>query len=244
MSRKRHVGDGAILVATGQMRFGLHWHEENQLAWASSGILTVSSREGTWVLPTSRALWIPGGTEHVTEVGPKATFCCPYFARERGPRHEAPAVVAITPLARELILHLTREPPGSSARGRAETVLLDQLVPVPVSTISVPMPKDPRARDVADAVVADPADDATVAIWARRAGASERTLTRIFPRETGMTFGQWRTRVRLRAALPLLAEGMTVSATARKVGYTTPSAFVAVFRKVTGESPGAYFTSR
>ena len=59
-----------------------------------------------------------------------------------------------------------------------------------------------------------------------------------------MTFGRWRTQVRLRAALPLLAEGVPVAATARRVGYATPSAFVAVFRKVTGESPGAYFTSR
>ncbi len=245
-SQLRSYGDGAIRVAAFQRsgRYDLHRHEVNQLAWASTGTLTVSADDGTWVLPPSRALWIPAGIDHVMEMGRSTTVCCPYFDAARGLRRTTPTVVAISALSRELLLHLAGAEIAVPARRRVETVLLDQLAPVPVTTVGVPMPKDPRALDVARAVIDDPADDATLAQWARRTGTSARTLTRLFPAETGMTFVRWRTQVRLRAVLPLLAEGAPVAVAARKAGYATPSAFVAVFRKVTGESPRAYFTSR
>ncbi|MGI5232906.1 helix-turn-helix domain-containing protein [Actinoallomurus sp. CA-142502] len=246
-SQLRVRGDGAILVAefsSARHRFDTHWHTGHQLAWASSGMLTVSSTGGTWVLPPARALWIPAGVEHAMDADRHTTVCCPYFAADRGPGWTAPTVVAISPLARELILHLAATEPPTAARRRAESVLFDQLAPVPVTTIAVPMPRDPRALDVARAVIENPADDATLDIWARRTGTSTRTLARLFTAETGMPFGRWRTQVRLRAALPLLAEGLPVATAARRVGYTTPSAFVAVFRKATGVPPGAYFTSR
>jgi AraC-like DNA-binding protein len=245
-SRLSVRGDGAILVAefsSARHRFDTHWHPAHQLAWASSGILTVSAGGDTWVLPPARALWIPAGVEHAMDAGRHTFVCCPYFAADRGPGWTVPTVVGISPLARELILHLGAEPPPA-ARRRAESVLFDQLAPVPVTTIAVPMPRDPRALDVARGVIENPADDATLAIWARRTGTSSRTLARLFTAETGMPFGRWRTQVRLRAALPLLAEGLPVASVARRVGYATPSAFVAVFRKATGIPPGAYFAGR
>jgi AraC-like DNA-binding protein len=246
-SQFRSYGDGAILVAAFSAegrRYDAHRHAEHQLAWASSGMLTVSSAAGTWVLPPARALWIPAGTEHAMDADRHTTVCCPYFGEGRGPRWTRPTVVAIGALARELILHLAAAELAPAARRRAECVLLDQLTEVPVTTIAVPMPRDPRALAVARAVVDDPADDATLEMWGRHAGAAVRTLARLFPAETGMTFGRWRTQVRLRAALPLLAAGLPVATVARRVGYATPSAFVAVFRKVTGVPPATYFTSR
>ncbi len=242
----RSYGDGAILVAAFRLdggRFDLHRHRENQLAWASAGVLAVSSADRTWVLPPSLALWVPAGTPHVTDAERNTTVCSPYFGADRGPRWTEPTAVAVTALARELILHLAGTAVAPVARRRAEVVLLDQLTPVPVTTIAVPMPRDPRALRVARAVVADPSDRATLDVWARRSGASPRTLARLFTAETGMTFGRWRTHARLRAALPLLADGLPVSAVARRVGYATPSAFVAVFRQVTGVPPVAYLTT-
>ncbi|MGH3378756.1 MAG: helix-turn-helix domain-containing protein [Actinoallomurus sp.] len=243
----RSYGDGAILVAAFSSqgrRYDRHRHAEHQLAWASSGILTVSSPAGTWVLPSACALWIPAGTVHAMDADRHTTVCCPYFGADRGPRWDRPTVVAISALARELILHLAGADPGPAARRRAENVLLDQLAPVPVTTIAVPMPRDPRALPVAQAVIENPSDDATLETWARRTSTSTRTLARLFTAETGMSFGRWRTHVRLRAALPLLAGGMPVAAAARRVGYATPSAFVAVFRKIVGVTPGVYFTGR
>jgi AraC-like DNA-binding protein len=251
MSRNSQLygyGDGAIVVhepSSDGRRFRAHRHPEHQLAWASRGTLTVAAADRTWVLPPARALWIPAGVEHTMDAGRHTRVCCPYFAAARGPRWDAPTVVAIGPLARELILHLAdAEGPPPAARRRAEAVLFDLLAPVPVTTVAVPMPRDPRALDVARAVAGDPADDATLDIWARRAGTSARTLARLFTAETGMSFGRWRTQARLRAALPLLAEGLPVAVAARRVGYETPSAFVAVFRRATGVTPGTYFTGR
>lgn len=243
----RSYGGGAVLVVAFRAdggRYDWHRHEKNQLAWASSGILTMSTDAGTWVLPTTRALWLPAGTRHVTEPDRHTTLHSLYVGAARGPGWEAPTPVAITSLARELLLYLGTAEPAPAARWRAEDVLFDQLTAVPATAIAVPMPRDPRALDVARAMIADPADPAALETWGRRVGAAARTLARLFVAETGMTFGRWRNQLRLRAALPLLAEGMPVVAVARRVGYLSPSAFVAVFRKATGVTPGAYFTSR
>ncbi|WP_433175872.1 AraC family transcriptional regulator [Actinoallomurus sp. CA-150999] len=247
MSRNSQQGDGTVLVAafdTAGWQFDRHHHEENQLAWAATGVLTVSTEGTAWVLPPTRALWIPAGVEHVTDADRRTTFHSVYLAAERGPRWTEPTPVTITPLARELTLHLARTEIDPAARRRAEDVLLDQLAAVPATTITVPMPGDPRALDLAQALVADPGDPATLGEWGRRVGAGERTLARIFVAETGMTFGRWRTQARLRSALVLLARGTPVAVVARRVGYATPSAFVAVFHRALGVSPGAYFGTR
>ena len=110
-----------------------------------------------------------------------------------------------------------------------------------VATIDVRPPSDPRARDVADALLADPADPRTLQEWGHDVGASSRTLARAFVSDTGLSFGRWRTLVRLQASLPYLAERMPVSSVARRVGYCTTSAFVAAFRAHTGVTPGGYF---
>lgn len=104
------------------------------------------------------------------------------------------------------------------------------------------MPSDPRAARLAKRLVANPSDDTVLRDLAREAGASERTLARLWAAETGLSFGQWRTQVRLRAALPLLAEGKTVERVAERIGYCSASAFAAAFRRAVGVSPGRYFS--
>ena len=105
------------------------------------------------------------------------------------------------------------------------------------------MPRDERAVRIADALAAEPADDRGLAEWGRYAGASARTLTRIFATETGLGFSQWRSRLRLRASLAHLAAGESVSATATRVGFASASAFIAAFNQLTGTTPGAYFAN-
>ncbi len=103
------------------------------------------------------------------------------------------------------------------------------------------VPVDDRARFVADALIADPADGRTLGEWGRAAGASERTLSRRFVEETGLSFTEWRAQARLAAALPHLANGASIASVGRDVGYANPSAFIAAFRRVFGVTPGAYF---
>jgi AraC-like DNA-binding protein/quercetin dioxygenase-like cupin family protein len=238
----------AILLSTFPMesgkRFAWHSHDRHQLAWAADGVLTVIAETHTWVLPPTRALWIPAGVVHETLAAEKATMRTLYLKPELCPiTWPAPQPLAATRLLAELITYLSDVPLAPAERSRAESLLLDLLRPVATTTIEVTMPTDERALDVARGLLADPADGRSLAEWGRTVGASARTLTRAFVGETGIPFRRWRTAVRLRAALPHLASGEPISAVADSVGYQTPSAFVAAFRRETGLTPGAYFHS-
>jgi AraC-like DNA-binding protein len=219
-----------------------HTHEDHQLAWAASGVLVVLTEDATWVLPPTRALWIPVGLRHETGAAGRATMRTLYIRPDLSPRHWiAPTPVAASPLFAELIGYLADESLDAARRDRAEALLADLLTPVPVTTIDVSWPAGQPAREVAAALRRDPADRRTLAEWGRAVGASERTLARAFVAETGTSFGRWRTMLRLQAALPMLARGEAVSRVSVKVGYETPSAFVAAFRRETGVTPAAYF---
>lgn len=224
-------------------RYEWHAHRDHQLAWAPEGMLVVRTEDGAGhVLPPSRALWIPAGTVHETQAAGAAVLRSVYLAPRRCPIAWAvPTPVAVTPLLGELVHHLDDRALGAEERARAEAVLFDLLLPLRVATIDVRLPADPRARDVADALLADPADPRTLHEWGHAAGASSRTLARAFLEETGLSFGRWRTLVRLQASLHHLAKQMPVSLVAPLVGYRTTSAYVAAFRAHTGVTPGRYF---
>jgi len=135
---------------------------------------------------------------------------------------------------------LRRDDPGARRLAR---LLLDQLATLPVEPLQLPMPSDPRARRGAEALRADPGGRGVMARVARAAGASQRTLERLFLEETAMTLGRWRRRMRLVEALRLLAAGEPVTRVALDVGYATPSAFIEAFRRELGRTPGRYFAS-
>ncbi|HEU5215049.1 MAG TPA: helix-turn-helix transcriptional regulator [Gaiellaceae bacterium] len=237
----------AAIVGTFPMPAGTtfewHAHEDHQLAWSPEGVLLVLTKHGgTHILPPSRALWIPAGTVHETRASGAAILRSVYIQPGRCPIDWTAATpVAVSPLLGQLIHHLDERSLGSEERLRAEAVLFDLLVPLRIATIDVRPPTDPRARDVADALLAHPANPRTLQEWGREVGASSRTLARAFLNETGLSFGRWRTLVRLQASLPYLADQMPVTAVAPLVGYRTTSAYVAAFRAHTGVTPGRYF---
>ena len=243
--RTASVGSAVVLVSTFAMParspYNRHVHDEHQLAWAPSGVLSVVTDLRTWVLPPARALWIPAGLSHETRAADTATMRSLYLRSPACPvQWSAPQPVAVQPLLAELINHLASSLDGAQ-RARAEALLFDLLEPVAVTTIDAPLPTDPRARAVAEALLSHPDDTRSLAKWGRAVGASARTLTRAFVADTGIGFERWRTRARLRLALPRLAAGQPISTVARHVGYQTPRAFVAAFRRESGVTPGAYF---
>lgn len=222
--------------------FSEHLHPAHQLAWCSTGLLSVRTGNGMWLLPPSVALWIPAHTCHATGASSAARMRSPYIAPARCPvSWEEPTVVAMPPLLRELIDHLAHPDLEESARARAESVLFDLLRPVPARDIALAWPTDPRARLVADGLHADPADGRPLTAWATLAGASARTLARLFTTETGIGFGRWRERLRVQEAMPLLADGRSVESSALRVGYASASAFIAAFRRTVGLTPGQFF---
>jgi AraC-like DNA-binding protein len=234
---------GRFALARGH-RFAEHVHPTHQLAWAERGVLSISAGDTTWALPPTRALWIPAGVRHTTAAATATAMHSLYLRPARAPEgFDRPTVLAVAPLLAALIGHLGRAELGDAERARAEAVLFDQLVPAPVASVELAVPADERARRVADALLADPADDRGVEAMARYAGTSPRTLHRLFRDATGCGLGEWRTRARVRCALELLATGVPVSVVAARVGYRTPSAFVAAFRNVLGTTPGQVFGS-
>jgi AraC-like DNA-binding protein len=224
-------------------RYRTHTHPTHQLAWARSGVVTIGVADTTWVLPPSRALFVPAGVPHTTAGAPAADLHSLYLRPTRcPPLWPAPTVLAASPMFAALVGHLGGDL-SDDARGRAEAVLFDVLTPAPVASAELTWPRDDRARLVADALATDPADTRDAATWAHAVGTSERTLSRLFVDETGIGFGRWRTRLRVRAALELLAAGTPVAVAGRHVGYRTASAFIAAFRRELGVTPSRCFSS-
>ena len=156
----------------------------------------------------------------------------------------APSVLAVTPLLRELILEALRRKQltrSNESDLRLARVLVDQAKLTPEAPLELTWPKDPRARRVADRVCADLADPLPLELLALGSGASVRTLERLFQSETGHGFERWRQRVRLMEALRLLATGDSVTTTALAVGFRGTSAFIAMFKRILGKTPGTYF---
>jgi AraC-like DNA-binding protein/quercetin dioxygenase-like cupin family protein len=237
--------DAAVLVARYELhrswRWDAHHHDHHQFLWAPDGAVTVQTEDLDWLAPPTIGLWIPAGVVHSAGSGGPFRLYSLYFDPAECPfRWPATTPLAVTPLVRELIVHLDNPDLQVPARERAQAVLYDCLAPLSLATLQIPMPADSRARQVAEGILADPGEGRDLAQWAREVGAGERTLTRVFAAETGMPFSQWRLHVRIRAGMQLLATGTSVGVTARKVGYRTASAFVQAFSRVTGSTPAGW----
>lgn len=212
----------------------------HQLNWTTRGVLGVAVGDRSWVLPPTLALWLPAGTPHRTGATRAAVLRSLYLASDLPDLGDGePVAVAVDPLLTHLAEHLAHDL-DPDARRRAEAVVPDVLRPLPTAPVEVPEPADPRARAVASVLWRDPADPRGLAELAAGSGASRRTLSRLFVADTGLNFERWRTHLRIRAALPLLADGQGVARVAHAVGYSTPSAFLAAFRRVVGTTPGRY----
>lgn len=214
----------------------------NQLVYASRGVMTVESDAGTWVIPPHRALWVPAGADHRIAMHGRVSVRTLYLSDQLDALPQAWLAVSVPALLRELILHAVRICPLDLRRPDHERligVLLDQLTELPHTPLQLPLPTDPIAVAFAHALIDDPS--VPVLDAARQVGASRRTLERRFVAETGLSIGRWRQRQRLVRALELLAAGEPVTSVAAAVGYSTPSAFGAMFREHLGSSPSTYF---
>ncbi|MBO0849377.1 MAG: helix-turn-helix transcriptional regulator [Pseudonocardia sp.] len=217
-----------------------HRHDENQIVYAARGVLSVTTDGGAWIAPATRAIWVPAGTVHEHRAYGETDMHTIGLPRHENPLNlDAPAVLAVGPLLRELIIDYTRDPDDDGAeRLRLRAVLLDQLRHSPREPIRLPTPRDPRLVSACALLAADPADTRSLAAIGAQVGASERTLSRLFADELGMTFPRWRTQLRLHRALILLAEDTPVTAVAHRCGWASASAFIDVYRRTLGHTPG------
>ena len=222
-----------------------HSHDWAQLVYATEGVMRVETEDGIWVVPPQRAVWIPAKVGHAIamsgRVSLRTLYVLPSSASALPTRC---CVVAVSPLLRELILFAIDQSPlrgNVPEHARLVAFLLDQLRVLPVVPLELPMPRDPRALRVAERLRENPGEPVALDTLARAAGASRRTLERLFRRETGISLGRWRQRVRLLHAMRLLARGEPVTSIALEVGYESPSAFIASFAGTFGTTPGRYY---
>ena len=225
----------------------LHHHHRGQLLYARVGIMLVTTNAGRWAVPPQQAVWLPPGVTHEVSmpapVDMRSLYFRPDIAAQLSPDCR---VVEVTALLRELIARLVTYPIDSttaqtSARlNRLLAVLLDELASLGSPPLHLPTPQDPRIRRITDALIADPADQRSLDVWSASAGASSRTLARLFLKETSMGFREWRQRLRLLTALEQIATGQDVSTVALSLGYHSPSAFISMFHRELGETPGRY----
>ncbi|WP_329004691.1 helix-turn-helix transcriptional regulator [Kribbella sp. NBC_00709] len=215
-----------------------HWHDRHQIVYAGRGVLSVTTDAGSWVVPATRAIWVPAGTIHQHRAYGETTLHT--VGLEQNPLGlKAPSALVVSPLLRELILTYTSDEDESAERRRLHAVLLDQLRRSPQRPTYLPTPRDARLVAVCDMLRDDPADARTLTDLGRLVGASERTLSRLCKADLGMTFPQWRTQLRLHEALRLLAEGESVTRVAHQTGWASASAFIDTFRRAFGHTPGS-----
>lgn len=217
-----------------------HHHPHCQLLYASSGVLRVLTDVGAWVVPPQRAVWIPSGIGHGIRTATPVSLRTAYIDPTNAPPvlHDC-RVVKISPLMRELLVAATRLDIGErSPRANAITcLLLDELAKLDAEPLCLPLPQDPRLQRVCTALLDDPGRTEGLEDWALIAGASSRTLARLFRRETGLRFIVWRQQARLAEALVRLERGMPVAQVAHGLGYHSVSAFSIMFRRFFGDPP-------
>lgn len=236
-----------------------HHHPWAQVALSRTGVIRMTAGHGTYLVPPSRALWIPPDVEHAVAVVEDAEIVTLYVHPSARFLHDGDTprspfemwpdcrVLEVSPLLHELVHHLDFEP-GTTAPGERQATLaalvLDELRRAAPVRLGLALPADKRLRTLCEAIIDDPLRHATLQAWAGDVGASARTLARLFRLELGTSFGEWRQQARLAQALALAADGRPINHIAAELGYASASAFSAMVRRTLGTTPRQFLAAQ
>ncbi len=228
---------------------------------SATGVVRLTVEHGTFLVPPSRAVWVPAGVVHSVTVVEEADLLTLYLHQPPGrcgpgvPRAEQPSwqqcrVLEVSDLLRALAMEMDTRPDGCSPglnaaelrrERRIASLVLDELRRARPVRLGVDLPQDKRLRALCEAIYQNPTRHDTLEAWARDSGASARTVARLFRRELGTTFVQWRHQVLLANALSLAARKLPMGAIAAELGYSSASAFTAMVRRSVGAPPSRFF---
>ena len=223
-----------------------HKHFRAQLVFASDGVMRVSTDSATWIVPPQQAVWVPAGVTHSvineSAVAFRTLYLHPRVAAELP---SSCCVLSVTPLLRELILYLVALPndSGCELSKKLMAVIPELLNTLKSEPLQLPLPEDRRLQIITNHLMSDPSDNRSLKEWSELAGASQSTIERLFNRELGMGFLNWRQGLRLLSAIYMLSDDVPVTTIAYELGYTSTSAFIAMFRKRLGQPPRQYMQS-
>lgn len=221
----------------------MHQHRKGQMVMALKGCVVCEVPSGFWMVPPHGGVWIPGGVPHRMDAHADTDVCLLLIEPAATTLPGECCSLTISPMVREMILHLAargESEVGDERWSRLVAVLLDELSGSRTQHLYVPVSAHPAVRRLADRLLADPADRRTASGWAHELAMSERTLTRLIARETGMSFGRWRQQLQIIVSLRLLSSGTAVQSVAETLGYQSVSAFITMFRRTLGKSPTRY----
>lgn len=218
-----------------------HAHDRDQLIYAIRGVMTIEALGSIWTIPSNYSLWIPARVQHSVKMDTQVDMRTLYLMTGvvNAPTDRC-QVRAVSPLLRELIVRAMETPPlydEHGADGRLMQVIVDEIQRQQELPFSVKLPTDRRLVQIAHHMMRSLDESVTIAALGRKAGLSERSIIRRFPEETGLTLHRWRQQARLMRAFALADEGHSIGSIAQKLGYSTPSAFAKMFRKVFGQAP-------
>lgn len=227
------------------MSTGWHSHPRGQLLYATEGVMVVHTDAGSWVVPSNRALWMLTGLRHTVTMSGDVLMRTAYIDTAKIPTLPAQScVINVSPLLRELLVAAVDIPPGELPEGRNARLidlLIDEIRESPSLPLHLPMPSDERLRSLCNQLIANPSDASSAVHCAASIHVAERTLHRLFARETGMSFAQWREQARLIHALRRIANGDRIIEVALDCGYSSHSAFAAMFRRHFGVAPSSFY---
>jgi AraC-like DNA-binding protein len=235
-TRGRLYPDGSVIAP--------HFHDRGQLLYGSTGVVLVATNEGAWMMPPQRGMWIPAGTVHDSRMLGDVAMQSLYVVPEAAPgMPDKCQVLAISPLMRSLLAEAVQVPVEYDEAGRDGALIgliLQEMQRLPPLPLSLPLPGEDALAKRCRAFLAAPDPHATIEEWSIGLGLSRRSFTRLFRRQTGLSFVEWRQQACIMAALPPLAAGVPVTSVALDLGYENPAAFTAMFRRMLGASPRSY----
>ncbi len=222
-----------------------HQHARGQLIYAYSGAILVMTHQGSWVVPPLRAVWIPPYTQHSMQAIGLVELRTVYIqAKAAQNLPNSCCVISVTLLLRELIVAIVKMPlyyDRERRDGLVVKLFLQEIKPLKIVPLHLPLPTDIRLLKICQDILSNPAHNNSLEAWGKLVGASKRTLIRLFPKCTGLTYNQWNQQAKLILAIQLIAKKHPITQIAFQLGYESPSAFSAMFRKTLGLPPSAYF---
>lgn len=221
-----------------------HQHSEGQLLFAISGVLAVTTGQGCWVVPSNYGLWIPPNVPHWTRTIGASKIRTLYIGADSLPRlHGDCTLIEVSSLLKELIVAALeiKDNGGQSGRNaKLIDLLMEELVTAPVSSVYLPSPNTERLKELCREIFRNGTLNWGLAESASYLNVNVKTIQRWFTSDMGMSFGAWRKQARLLVALEQLALGKNVLEVSLEAGYSSPSAFSAMFRKEFNVPPSAF----
>ncbi len=220
-----------------------HWHARAQFIFAVEGTMTVRATRRVWIVPTSRALWVPARTVHEIEMAGVVEMRSLYIDDAVAGMPSSCVVLEVTPLLRELVVRAAALPldyDEAGDDGLLMRLLLAEIRGLPRCALELPLPASADLAALCERILADLATRRPCGVDARAANTSARTLYRRFLQETGISFARWKQQARLLESIRRLAQGVPVTRVALDLGYESASAFSTMFRRALRISPRAF----